>query len=57
MDKSISVLLHIYSPFVFTGYQVNSQSGSQAEMLNKLNGMLGDLGKLVVICLSFSCNE
>ena len=36
---------------------MNGQSGSQAEMLNKLNGMLGDLGKLVVICLSFSCNE
>ena len=31
---------------------MNGQSGSQAEMLNKLNGMLTDLGKLVVICLS-----
>ena len=32
---------------------MNSQSGSsQAEMLNKLNDMLGDLGKLDVICLS-----
>ena len=31
---------------------MNSQSGSQDELLGQLNDMLGDLGKLVAICLS-----